>query len=132
MLCAVPSRLPKMRGDINVKDAGRDASCLSHTSPRRAWDRSAIRLGLVRASLVRAGLLGVLPVLDTSAVGRLGIVRKQAGAGKHACKYPSVSITLASSRGRRALLSHLRPLASREQVQKFLVDRHVLAQSKTA
>ena len=86
----------------------------------------------MRASLVRAGLLGVLPVLDTSAVGRLGIVRKQAGAGKHACKYPSVSITLASSRGRRALLSHLRPLASREQVQKFLVDRHVLAQSKTA
>ena len=132
MLCAVPSRLPKMRGDINVKDAGRDASCLSHTSPRRAGDRSAVRLGLVRASLVRAGLLGVLPVLDTSAVGRLGIVRKQAGAGKHACKYPSVSITLASSRGRRALLSHLRPLASREQVQKFLVDRHVLAQSKTA
>ena len=72
MLCAVPSRLPKMRGDINVKDAGREASCSSYTSPRRAWDRSAIRLGLVRASLVRAGLLGVLPVLDTSAVGRLG------------------------------------------------------------
>ena len=42
MLCAVPSRLPKMRGDINVKDAGREASCSSDTSPRRAGDRSAV------------------------------------------------------------------------------------------
>ncbi len=54
MLCAVPSRLPKMRGDINVKDAGRDASCLSHTSPRRAGDRSAACLGF----LVRARVCG--------------------------------------------------------------------------
>ena len=131
MLCAVPSRLPKMRGDINVKDAGREASCSSYTSPRRAWDRSAIRLGLVRASLVRAGLLGVLPVLDTSAVGRLGIVRKQAGAGKHACKYPSVSITLASSRGRRALLSHLHTLATRQQVHNVFLNRSIIAESKT-
>ena len=44
MLCAVPSRLPKMRGDINVKDAGREASCSSYTSPRRAGDRSAVCL----------------------------------------------------------------------------------------
>ena len=52
MLCAVPSRLPKMRGDINVKDAGRDASCLSHTSPRRAWDRSAVCLGFLARACV--------------------------------------------------------------------------------
>lgn len=57
MLCAVPSRLPKMRGDINVKDAGRDASCLSHTSPRRAGDRSAVCLCFwVRACVCRADL----------------------------------------------------------------------------
>ena len=63
MLCAVPSRLPKMRGDINVKDAGRDASCLSDTSPRRAGDRSADRVPLGRAPpWLRADLLGVLPV----------------------------------------------------------------------
>ena len=56
MLCAVPSRLPKMRGDINVKDAGREASCSSDTSPRRAGDRSAVCLGfLVRARLLLRG-----------------------------------------------------------------------------
>ena len=62
MLCAVPSRLRKLRGGEKIKDAGREASCLSYTSPRRAGDRSAVRpsgarlLGSARTSL------GVLPV----------------------------------------------------------------------
>ena len=30
-----------------IKDAGREASCLSYTSPRRAGDRSAVCLGFV-------------------------------------------------------------------------------------
>ena len=45
MLCAVPSRLRKLRGGEKIKDAGREASCLSYTSPRRAGDRSAVCLG---------------------------------------------------------------------------------------
>ena len=50
MLFAVPSRLRKLRGGEKIKDAGREASCLSYTSPRRAGDRSAVCLGfLVRA-----------------------------------------------------------------------------------
>ena len=60
MLCAVPSRLPKMRGDINVKDAGREASCSSDTSPRRAGDRSAVCLGLVRACVCSRADLSVV------------------------------------------------------------------------
>ena len=31
----------------NIKDAGREASCSSYTSPRRAGDRSAVCLGFV-------------------------------------------------------------------------------------
>ena len=47
MLFAVPSRLRKLRGGEKIKDAGREASCLSYTSPRRAGDRSAVCLGFV-------------------------------------------------------------------------------------
>ena len=130
MLCAVPSRLRKLRGEkISRTPAARRHACLLRLRDAPGTGRRSVLVLWCAPAFAR---VRVLAVLDTSAVGRLGIVRKQAGAGKHECKYPSVSITLASSRGRRALLSHLRPLASREQVQKFLVDRHVLAQSKTA
>ena len=54
MLCAVPSRLPKMRGEKNIKDAGREASCLPYTSPRRAGTgRRSVLVFLVRALLAR-------------------------------------------------------------------------------
>ena len=59
MLCAVPSRLPKMRGDINVKDAGREASWRWQTSPRRAGDLSAVCLGLARACVCSRADLSV-------------------------------------------------------------------------
>ena len=57
MLCAVPSRLPKMRGEKNIKDAGREASCLPYTSPRRAGTGRRSVLVFVRApAFAREGL----------------------------------------------------------------------------
>ena len=73
MLCAVPSRLPKMRGEKKIKDAGRDASCLSDTSPRRAGDRSVWPgpLGRRTPAVARADL-SVFARVDTGAEARLG------------------------------------------------------------
>ena len=73
MLCAVPSRLPKMRGDINVKDAGREASCSSDTSPRRAGDLSVLVFWCAPA-FARATSLEFCqykPRVDTGAEARL-------------------------------------------------------------
>ena len=69
MLCAVPSRLPKMRGDINVKDAGREASCSSDTPPRRAGDLGGVEGG---PAFARADLSVFAGTRESTQVRRRG------------------------------------------------------------